>query len=205
MGERGEKGDWGTGTGAFICFASTFFEHFLKVLFISKVLNFCNAMYNVIKTIFICSKLFLFVQILNFFFRVWFKKMMAWSELGAVEKVFHNVTIVREVGSYLGLQDTLALLESKIGRVEEAVRGKKMKERRLARLVSSLSGGGGGREMVLKGSETFDHCQREISNYMQIVALLRGDGGEEMKEDMQKLYDALVGIFPVLLILQFLN
>ena len=40
---------------------------------------------------------------------------------------------------------------------------------------------------------------------MQIVALLRGDGGEEMKEDMQKLYDALVGIFPVLLILQFLN
>ena len=131
--------------------------------------------------------------------------MMAWSELGAVEKVFHNVTIVREVGSYLGLQDTLALLESKIGRVGEAVRGKKMKERRLARLVSSLSGGGGRREMDLKGSETFGHCQREISNYMQIVALLRGDGGEEMKEDMQKLYDALVGIFPVLLILQFLN
>ena len=186
-------------------FCKYFFEHFLKVLFILKVLNFCNAMYNVIKIIFICSKLFSFVQILNFFSRVWFKKRMAWSELGAVEKVFHNVTIVREVGSYLGLQDTLALLESKIGRVEEAVRGKKMKERRLARLVSSLSGGGGGREMVLKGSEIFGHCQREISNYMQIVALLRGDGGEEMKEDMQKLYDALVGIFPVLLILQFLN
>ena len=130
---------------------------------------------------------------------------MAWSEMGAVDKVFHNVAVVREVGSYLGLKDTLALLESKIGRVEEAVRGKKMKERRLARLVSSLSGSGGRREMVLKGSEAFGHCQREISNYMKIVALLRGNGGEEMKEDMKKLYDELVEIFPVLLILQLIN
>ena len=59
--------------------------------------------------------------------------------------------------------------------------------------------------LILKSIKAFGHCQREISNYMKIVALLRGNGGEEMKEDMQKLYDELVEIFPVLLILQFLN
>ena len=130
---------------------------------------------------------------------------MAWTEMRAVERVFHNVAVVREIGSYLELKDTLALLESKVGRVEEVLSGRKMKERLLTRLVSSLSGRGGRREMVLKGSEAFGHCQREISNYMKIVALLRGNGGEEMKEDMQKLYDELVEIFPVLLILQLIN
>ena len=130
---------------------------------------------------------------------------MAWSEMRAVERVFHNVAVVREIGSYLELKDTLAVLESKVGSFEEVMKGRKMKERLLSRLMSSLGEGGGRGEMPLKGSEAFDNCKREISNYMKIVALLRGNGGEEMKEDMKKLYDELVEIFPVLLILQLIN
>ena len=151
--------------------------------------------------------LFSFVQILKFFQSLVRKSQgeMVWAEMRAVEKVFHNVAVVREIGSYLELKDTLALLKSKIGRVEEAVRGRKMKERLLTRLVSSLGGRGGRREMLLEGSEAFGHCQREISNYMKIVALLRGNGEEGMKEDMKKLYDELVQIFPVLLLLLFIN
>ena len=126
---------------------------------------------------------------------------MAWTEMRAVERVFYNVAVVREIGSYLDLKDTLSLLESKVGRFEEVMNGRKMKERLLSRLMTSLGGGGWRGQMPLKGSEAFDSCQREISTYMKIVSSLGGNGEEEMKQ----LYDKLVQVFPVLLILQLIN
>ena len=62
----------------------------------------------------------------------------------AVERVFHNVAVVREIGSYLDLKDTLSLLESKVGRFEEVMNGRKMKEGLLSHLMTSLAGGGWG-------------------------------------------------------------
>ena len=56
---NGEKGDWGLeiGSGAFICFANVFFIwQFWKYFLFLKVLNFYDAMYHVIKIIFIWSK-----------------------------------------------------------------------------------------------------------------------------------------------------
>ena len=118
---------------------------------------------------------------------------MGWTEMRAVDRVFYNVAVVREVGSYLDLEDTLSFLESKVGRFEEVMTGRKMKEGLLTHLMTSLARGGWGGQMPLYGSETFDSCQREISNYMKIISCLGGNGEEELKQ----LYDKLVQVFPV--------
>ena len=118
---------------------------------------------------------------------------MAWAEMRAVERVFYNVAVMREVGSYLNLEDTLSFLESKVGRFEEVMIGRKRKEELLVHLMASLARGGWGGQMPLNGSETFDSCQREISNYMKIVSSLGGNGEEELGQ----LYDKLVQVFPV--------
>lgn len=118
---------------------------------------------------------------------------MGWTEMRAVERVFYNVAVVREIGLYLDLEDTLSFLESKVGIFEEVMTGRKMKEELLTHLMTSLAKGGWGGQMPLYGSETFDSCQREISNYMKIVSSLGGNGEEELRQ----LYDKLVQVFPV--------
>ena len=68
---------------------------------------------------------------------------MDWSGIKAEEKVFHNMAVLRELVFYLDLEDILSLLESRVGKFEGVVVGKKAQENLLSYLVfGELSGQG---------------------------------------------------------------
>ena len=62
---------------------------------------------------------------------------MNWSGVRAEEKIFHNVAVMREIVFYLNLEDTLCLLESKVGRFEEV---KEMLLRRILDMCAIIKG-----------------------------------------------------------------
>ena len=53
---------------------------------------------------------------------------MDWAGIKAEEKVFHNMAVLRELVFYLDLEDILSLLESRVGKFEGVVVGKKAQE-----------------------------------------------------------------------------
>ena len=61
---------------------------------------------------------------------------MDWSGIRAEEKVFHNMAVLRELVFYLDLEDILSLLESRVGKFEGMVVGKKTQENLLSYLVN---------------------------------------------------------------------
>ena len=50
---------------------------------------------------------------------------MDWSGIRAEEKIFHNMAVLRELVFYLDLEDILSLLESRVGKFEGVVEGRK--------------------------------------------------------------------------------
>ena len=118
---------------------------------------------------------------------------MTWTEIRAADRVFYNVEVMSEIGLYLDLVDVLSFLESGIGNFEEALVGRRMKKEMLAHLMAFLAKRGWGERMPEHGSEIFDNCNKEISNYVKIVSYLGGNAGEEL----ELLNDKLVKAFPV--------
>ena len=118
---------------------------------------------------------------------------MNWSGVRAEEKIFHNVAVLREIVFYLDLEDILCLLESKVGRFEEVVIGKKIQEELLLYLVNSLAKEGWGNQMPLYGSEAFGSSQRKISTYVKILCFL----GCNKEKGLKDLYVKLLQAFPV--------
>ena len=118
---------------------------------------------------------------------------MNWSGVRAEEKIFHNVAVLREIVFYLDLEDILCLLESKVGRFEEVVIGKKIQEELLLYLVNSLAKEGWGNQMPLYGSEAFGSSQRKISTYVKILCFL----GCSREKGLKDLYVKLLQAFPV--------
>ena len=118
---------------------------------------------------------------------------MNWSGVRAEEKIFHNVAVLREIVFYLDLEDILCLLESKVGRFEEVVIGKKIQEELLLYLVNSLAKEDWGNQIPLYGSEAFGRSQRKISTYVKILCFL----GCNKEKGLKDLYVKLLQAFPV--------
>ena len=118
---------------------------------------------------------------------------MNWSGVRAEEKIFHNVAVLREIVFYLDLEDILCLLESKVGRFEEVVIGKKIQEELLSYLVNSLAKEDWGNQIPLYGSEAFGSSQRKISTYVKILCFL----GCNKEKGLKDLYVKLLQAFPV--------
>ena len=119
--------------------------------------------------------------------------VMTWTEIRAADRVFDNVEVMTQIGLYLDLVDVLSFLESGIGNFEEVLVGRRVKKEMLAHLMAFLAKRGWGERMPEYGSEMFDNCNKEISNYVKIVSYLGGNA----KEELELLNDKLVKDFPV--------
>ena len=97
---------------------------------------------------------------------------MDWSGIKAEEKVFHNMAVLRELVFYLGLEDILSLLESRVGKFEGVVVGKKAQENLLSYLVNYLAKEDWKNQIPNYGGEAFDRSQRKISVYVKILCFL---------------------------------
>ena len=97
---------------------------------------------------------------------------MDWSGIRAEEKVFHNMAVLRELVFYLDLEDILSLLESRVGKFEGVVVGKKAQENLLSYLVNYLAKEDWKNQIPNYGGEAFDRSQRKISVYVKILCFL---------------------------------
>ena len=118
---------------------------------------------------------------------------MDWSGIRAEEKIFHNMAVLREIVFYLDLEDILCLLESKVGKFEEVLIGKKIQENLLSHLVNSLAKEDWKNQIPLYGGEAFDRSQRKISTYVKILCFL----GCNKEKGLTDLNVKLLQAFPV--------